>query len=51
MLKKNILSTNLFYNYQFFKGVSVSNFGLTAVLGFKIEISSVKTKICFCFVT
>ena len=35
MLKKNILSSNLFYNYQFFKGVSVSKFGFDSCIGFQ----------------
>ena len=35
MLKKNILSPNLFYNYQFFKRVSVSKFGFDSCIGFQ----------------
>ena len=35
MLKDNILGANLFYNFQFFKGISVSKFWFDSCIGFQ----------------
>ena len=49
MLKDNILGTNLFYNFQFFKGISVSKFWFDSCIGFQDKDLFCENKDMFLF--